>query len=189
MADLLERLRGLAAKKPRYGYRRLYVLLRREGFRVNHKRVYRLYREDSLFVRRKRRKRLSGQRVPLVAPSRPNGRWSMDFMQHVLAGGRRIRMLNVVDDFTRECLAIEVDTSIGGLHVTRVLDRILESRGAPATILMDNGPEFIGKALDAWADARKVDPQFIRPGKPSDNAYIETGSSETSASIRACSST
>jgi putative transposase len=173
--ELVARLRGIAAKRPRFGYRRLTVLLRREGVRVNHKRVYRLYRAEGLSVRRKLRKRLAGtQRSEIVAPSRPNERWSMDFMIDALASGRRFRTLNIVDDFTRECLAIEVDTSIGGARVVRVLERLAEIRGLPKAIVVDNGPEFIGKALDAWAHRSHVDIQFTRPGKPVDNAFVES---------------
>jgi putative transposase len=172
---LRARLRELAAKRPRFGYRRLHVLLRREGERVNHKRVYRLYREEGLAVRRKHRKKLAGRnRVAIALPSSANQRWSMDFVLDTLVAGRCFRTLNIVDDFTRECVAIEVDTSIGGQRVVRVLDRLAETRGLPSCIVIDNGPEFAGKALDAWAYQRGVKLHFIRPGKPVENAFVES---------------
>jgi putative transposase len=172
---LRSRLRTLAEQRTRWGYRRLHVLLRREGVEANHKRVYRLYREEGLAVRRRRRKRVwSGVRVPLQEASRPNERWSMDFMADGLGNGRVFRTLNVVDDFTRECLAIEVDTSLGGERVCRVLDRICEESGPPAVLVMDNGPEFTGHALDRWAYERGVKLHFIQPGKPVQNAYVES---------------
>ena len=173
--ELLKRLRSLAAERRRFGYRRLWVLLRREGFGVNHKRVYRLYREEGLSVRRRKRKRMAGiARVPTMAPERPNQRWSMDFVSDALASGRRIRVLTVIDDFTRESLAMEVDTSLPGLRVTRVLDRLAIDRGLPELITVDNGPEFAGRILDAWAYAHGVHLHFIDPGKPVQNAYIES---------------
>jgi putative transposase len=166
---------ALAAERRRYGYRRLHVLLRREQFPVNHKRVYRLYREEDLMVRRRKRKRMCGaSRVPASTPDRGNQRWSMDFVADSLASGRRIRVLTVVDDFTRECLATEVDTSLPGLRVARVLDRLAAHRGLPETITVDNGPEFAGRALDAWAYQHQVQLHFIEPGKPVQNAYIES---------------
>lgn len=172
---LRQRLKELAAERRRYGYRRLWVLLRREDFMVNHKRVYRLYREEGLAVRRRRRKRAcAAQRVPTPMPSGCNQRWSMDFMADTLADGRRLRVLTLVDDFTRECLATEVDTSLPGARVARVLDRIAKSRPLPETIVVDNGPEFAGRALDAWASSRGVRLHFIEPGKPSQNAFVES---------------
>ncbi len=168
-------LRELAAQRPRFGYRRLALLLRREGWTVNDKRVYRLYRADGLAVRRRKRRKLAaGTRIVLAAPTRPNQRWSMDFMGDTLANGRTFRTLNLVDDCSRECLEIEVDTSLSGVRVARVLDRIAETRPLPAVIVVDNGPEFTSKALDAWAYAHRVRLQFIRPGKPVDNAFIES---------------
>jgi putative transposase len=150
---LRERLRGLAAERRRFGYRRLHVLLRREGYRVNLKRVYRLYREEGLAVRRRRRRRRVARGTPLAVPARINERWSLDFLLDTLEDGRRVRLLAVVDDFTRACLAIEVDTSIGGRRVVEVLQRLVETRGTPAVLITDNGPEFIGRALDAWTPA------------------------------------
>jgi len=172
---LLEDLRAHAVARPRFGYRRIHVLLRRGGWRVNHKRVYRLYRAEGLAVRRRRRKRMAlGLRTVLPPASRRNERWSMDFTLDTMATGRRFRTLNIVDEFTRECLAIEVDTSIGGSRVARVLARLLETRGRPELIVCDNGPEFAGKTLDAWAYQAGVKIHFIRPGKPVENGYIES---------------
>lgn len=173
--ELVARLRVHAAKRPRWGYRRLHVLLRREGHLVNHKKVFRLYRAEGLAVRRKKRKRMTAAvRTLLPPPNQPNQRWSMDFMEDSMATGRRFRTLNVVDDFTRECLAIEVDTSLSGLRVARVLQRLIDLRGLPGLIVSDNGSEFTSKALDSWAYQRDVALHFIRPGKPVENAYIES---------------
>jgi putative transposase len=170
-----ERMKAIAYERPRFGYRRLHVMLKREGFAINHKRVYRLYRMEGLSVRRKKRKRIAGYaRKPLPIGTGPNQRWSMDFMCDQLADGRSFRTLNIVDDFTRESLAIEVDASLCGQRVTRVLDRLIESRGVPQSIVMDNGPEFTSRALDAWAYQHKVALAFIAPGKPSQNGYAES---------------
>ena len=173
--QLLERLQAHAGERPRFGYRRLHTLVEREGLHVNHKRVYGVYRDAKLQVRRRRRKRLTrGQRMPLPLPSRRTERWSMDFMVDTLADGRGFRTLNIVDDFTRECVAIEVDRSLPGLRVVRVLDRLAEIVGLPEILVMDNGPEFSGRALDTWAYARGVQLRFIRPGKPIENAFVES---------------
>ena len=169
-----ERLRALAGERPRWGYRRLAVLLAREGHVLNHKLVHRLYREEGLAVRRRRKKRAAAVRVPLTAPTCPNERWAMDFVSDALADGRKIRCLTIVDAFTRECPAIEVDTSLPGERVARVLDRLVATRGAPAAITVDNGPELRGQALDAWAYRHGVTLDFITPGKPVDNAFIES---------------
>lgn len=175
LPGLRERLRALAAERRRYGYRRLWVLLRREQFVVNHKRVYRLYREEGLLVRRRKRKRMCGKsRVPLATAVQPKERWAMDFVADTLANGRRIRVLTVVDTFTRECLATEVDTSLPGMRVARVLDRLGSTEGLPARITVDNGPEFAGRTLDAWAYQHGVQLDFIAPGKPVQNAHIES---------------
>lgn len=173
--QLLARLTAHASERPRFGYRRLHTLVDREGLHVNHKRVYSVYQAAKLQVRRRRRKRLTrGERVPLPLPSRRTERWSMDFMVDTLADGRGFRTLNIVDDFTRECIAIEVDRSLPGLRVVRVLDRLAETIGLPDVIVMDNGPEFSGRALDTWAYARGVQLRFIRPGKPIENAFVES---------------
>jgi putative transposase len=172
---LTARLRELAEQRPRFGYRRLHVLLKREGQRINHKRVYRLYRAEGLAVRRKARKKLAArERVQKPAVSAANQRWSMDFMSDQLASGQRFRVLNVVDDFTRECLVMHVGTSITGADVARLLTKVLAERAQPATIVTDNGPEFISKALDQWAHERGIVQHFNRPGKPVENAYIES---------------
>ena len=171
---LAERLGVLARQWPRFGYRRLHLLLRREFGTLNHKRVYRLYRNAGLAVRRNRRKRAALPRQPLPVATRPGEMWSMDFMRDTLASGRAFRTLNVLDVVTRECLAIEVDTSLPGQRVARVLDGIAAERGLPTTIRVDNGPEFAGKALDAWAYQNGVALDFITPGKPIENAHVES---------------
>jgi putative transposase len=172
---VLERLQAHAAVRARFGYRRLHILLEREGLVVNHKRVHRIYRAAGLQVRRRHRKRLTrAERVPLPIPSQGMERWSMDFPVDTLADGRGFRTLNIVDDFTRECVAIEVDRSLPGLRVARVLDRLHATIGLPQSIVVDNGPEFAGRTLDAWAYARGVTLRFIRPGKPIENAYVES---------------
>lgn len=173
--DLKQRIEAIAAAKRRYGYRRVYVCLRREGWRVNRKRVYRLYRALGLAVRRRKRKRIGPvERRPLPKPSVANQSWSMDFVSDGLADGRRMRCLTVVDDCTRECLAIEVDTSLTGTRVKAVMERLADTRGLPRSITVDHGPEFEGQVLDAWAYAANVQLAFIRPGKPNENAYIES---------------
>jgi len=172
---LRRRLRELAAERPRFGYRRLHVLLRREGVIVNHKRIERLYREDGLAVRRRRRKRVARDgRGRATLPARPNQQWGVDFVSDALAWGRRIRLFTVVDVFTREALAIEVDTSLPGGRVVRVLERLVAERGVPDEIVLDNGPELAGKALDQWAYERGVCLRFIEPGKPIQNAFVES---------------
>lgn len=169
------RLLELAALRPRYGSPRLCVLLRREGYRVNHKRVERLYRQERLSLRRRSpRKRVSALRVPLVAAQAVNARWSLDFVSDVLVDGRRIRCLTVVDDYSRECPGIYVDSSIGGSQVTRFLDQLVQQRGLPQVLCTDNGPEFAGRLLDQWAHQRGVKLHYIEPGKPYQNAYIES---------------
>ena len=173
--ELRQRLRELAAERPRYGYQRLWALLRREGARVNHKRVYRLYVEEGLKLRKRRRRaRAQAERVPLPPPPRPDERYSMDFMRDTLADGRVFRTLNVVDDYTRECLAIEVDTSLPGERVVRVLERLAAAGRLPQHLVVDNGPEFASRAVDQWAARRGVSLRFIDPGKPMQNAYIES---------------
>lgn len=142
---------------------------------MNHKRVERLYRLEGLQVRKRRRKRCAGaRRAPLPAPTGPNQVWSMDFMRDTLASGRVLRTLNVVDDYTRECLAIEVDTSLPGVRVVEVLEQLAAERGKPRQIRTDNGPEFTGRALDQWCFAQGVEQHFIAPGKPIENGYIES---------------
>jgi putative transposase len=174
-AALLAQLQAHAAVRARWGYRRLHTLVARDGVVANHKRVYRVYRDAGLQVRRRRRKRLTrAERLPLVLPQGPGERWSMDFTLDMLADGRAFRTLNLVDDFTRECVAIEVDRSLPGVRVVRVLERVAAVRGLPTAIVLDNGPEFVGRALDAWAYAHGVALRFIRPGRPIENAYVES---------------
>jgi putative transposase len=171
---LRARLRELAAERPRCGYRRLTILVRRERGAVNHKRVYRLYRLEGLAVRRHGRKRVArSARVAPVVALEPGQRWAIDFRQDSLASGRPFRTLNVVDLATRECLAIEVDTSLPGARVVRVLAQLCAARGRPTAITMDNGPEFAGLALDAWAYKEGVQLDFIEPGRPMQNGHRE----------------
>jgi putative transposase len=173
--ELRERLRALAHERRRFGYRRLHVLLRREGFLVNHKRLFRLYREERLMVRRRGgRKRALGARAPLAVPQWPNDRWSLDFVADQFIDGRRLRILVVVDDCTRECLALVADTSISGIRVARELDRLLAERGKPKTIVSDNGTELTSNAILQWADDHKVNWHYIAPGKPVQNAFVES---------------
>ena len=172
---LRRRLRELAHERRRFGYRRLHVLLVREGWAVNHKRVYRIYQEEGLAVRRRKRKRATAtERVPLAAPVRANQGWSMDFMADALATGRRFRTLNIVDEYTREALATEVDTSLPGVRVVRVLEQLRQQGRKPEWIVTDNGPEFTGKALDQWAYENGVRLETIHPGRPMENGYIES---------------
>ncbi len=170
-----KRLKELAEKRRRFGCARLHVLLKREGFVINHKRTERIYREEGLSLRiRRRRKMASIARAELPKSDKPNQRWSMDFMLDALSDGRRLRVLTIVDDYSRKCHRTEVDTSINGVRVARTLNEIALVEGLPESITIDNGPEFIGKALDAWAYQRGVKLNFIRPGKPVENAYIES---------------
>lgn len=174
-SDVREPLNRLATERPRFGYRRLTVLLHREGLTINHKRVFRIYQEEGLAVRRKRRKRRAqAPRERLATATAPNQRWSMDFISDTLENGRSIRVLTIVDACSRLSPAIEVDTSIAGERVARVLERAGERHGFPKTIVVDNGPEFTSKALDAWAHRRGVELHFIRPGKPVENAFAES---------------
>ena len=172
---LRERMRELAHQRRRFGCPRIHLLLQREGLVVNHKRTERIYREEGLSLRKRKRKKTAAMtRVILPAAERPNERWSMDFATDSIVTGRRFRALAIVDDYSRECPAIEVDTSLGGRRVVQVLERLAESRGLPEVITLDNGPEFTGKALDEWAYSRGVKLNFIRPGKPIENAYAES---------------
>lgn len=174
--ELRSRLRQLAQERRRFGYRRLHVLLKREGFEVNHKRVQRLYVEEKLQVRRRGgRKRALGTRVPMAVPDRPNARWSLDFAHDQMTDGRRFRILAVVDDCTRECLALVPDTSISGVRVARELDVIATRRGSrPTAIVSDNGTELTSNAILGWADERSVAWEYIQPGKPVQNAFAES---------------
>jgi putative transposase len=174
-AALRRRLLELALARPRFGYRRLHILLRREGVRVNHKRVERLYRAEGLALRKRGRKRVAGDgRGRAALPCRPTQQWTADFLSDALAQGRRIRVFAVIDVFTREALAIEVDTSLPGSRVVAVLARLVGERGQPDELVLDNGPELTGRAVDQWADERGVRLHFIAPGKPAQNAFIES---------------
>jgi putative transposase len=174
-AELRIRLRSLAHLRRRFGYRRLHVLLRREGVIVNHKRLFRLYREERLLVRRRGgRKRALGTRAPMMVPELPNDRWSLDFAADQFIDGRRLRILVVVDDCTRECLTLVADTSISGIRVARELDRLLIERGKPKMIVSDNGTELTSNAILRWADDHKVAWHYIAPGKPVQNAFAES---------------
>jgi len=172
--ELRERLRTLAAERRRFGYRRLHVLLRREGHAINRKRTQRLYREEGLSVRKRRgRKRATGTRAPLLTFAVPNARWSVDFVHDQFADGRRFRIFNVVDDVTKECLAAVVDTSISGRRVARELTALVERRGKPGLVVSDHGTEFTSNAMLAWSEAAKVPWHFIAPGKPMQNGICE----------------
>jgi putative transposase len=172
---LRERLKELAEARRRFGYRRLHVFLRREGHEVNHKRLFRIYREEQLHVRRRGgRKRAMGTRAPMVLPLLPNQRWSLDFVSDQLTDGRRFRILTVVDDCTRECLALIADTSLSGARVARELATLFDARGKPQTIVSDNGTEFTSNAILKFVDDRKFDWHYIAPGKPTQNAFIES---------------
>jgi len=169
------RIRDLAASRVRYGYRRLHVLLQREGWQINHKRVYRWYKLAGLSLRLKSvKKRRSVPRVPLPPAMAPNERWSMDFVSDRLADGRRFRLLALVDNFSKVSPALEADRSLTGERVVAVLEHLAKSGMKPKSIHVDNGPEFISKALDTWAYRNGVKLDFSRPGKPTDNAYIES---------------
>ncbi len=169
------RLRELAGSRVRYGYRRLTVLLKREGWEVNAKRIYRLYAEEGLIVRtRKRKERAQRQRVAQGSALRPNQKWSMDFVAQRLPDGRWIRVLTVVDQYTRECVTLLADNTLSGEKVATALDKVVSLRGAPQSITVDNGTEFTSKALDLWAYKNGVHLDFIRPGRPVENGYIES---------------
>lgn len=173
-----EILRGkvveLALEKPRYGYRRLHVLLQRSGEPVNHKRVYRVYREAGLCLRRKKRKHCVRMRAPLRQYTAANQEWALDFAHDAVAAGRKMRVLSVVDVYTRECLALEVDTSFASQRVTRVLEEIMTRRAQPLAIRCDNGPELTSRHFLAWCIERKIELVHIEPGKPTQNAHVES---------------
>jgi len=173
---LRQRLREIAEVRIHYGYRRMHVLLHREGWSVNHKRVYRLYREEGLGLRRRKpkRRRAAMVRVEKPAVTRVNERWAMDFMSDALVNGQKLRVLTVVDTYSRECVALEVATCFRGEDVARVLTRVAAERGKPNAIACDNGTEFTSRALDQWAWATGVQLAFSRPGKPTDNATSES---------------
>lgn len=168
-------MRDLASERRRFGYRRLGILLEREGLYANHKKVFRIYREEGLAVcRRRGRKRAVGTRRPILLPAGANHRWSLDFVSDALSDGRRFRTLCVVDDFTREALAVVVDTSLSGVRVSRELDRLIEQRGEPRMIVSDNGTELTSHAILRWQQERGVEWHYIAPGKPTQNAFVES---------------
>jgi putative transposase len=170
-----ERLRAIAAERRRFGYRRLGWMLAREGIVMNLKKLYRLYREERLAVRRRRgRRRAIGTRAPLAVPIAADQRWSLDFVADQLTNGRRFRILAVVDDFTRECLALVPDTSLPGQRVVRELDRLIATRARPAAIVSDNGTELTGNAVLRWAADQRIAWHYIDPGKPVQNAFVES---------------
>jgi putative transposase len=174
-AAVRSRLRELASVRRRFGYRRLHILLTREGIIMNHKKLRRLYREERLQVRRRGgRKRALGTRAPMAMPQGPNQRWSLDFQSDALADGRRFRIFAVVDDFTRECLALIVDTSLPSLRVVRELDTLVAVRGRPAMIVSDNGTELTSRAVLRWSQEVRVEWHYIAPGKPQQNAFAES---------------
>ena len=174
--ELRDALKQKAVEHRRWGYRNLIEMLRRDGWKDNHKRIYRVYVEEGLQVRKRRKRWASKWRgEPLIQPTRLNEVWAMDFVADMLTGGRRLRLLPVIDVYSRECLAIEVDTSLTGQRVSRVLDQLREVRGRlPERIMVDNGPEFAGRELDRWAYENGVKLHFIQPGKPMQNGYIES---------------
>ncbi len=172
---LRNRLREFAGQRKRFGSPRLHIMLKREKLVVNHKRTERIYREEGLALRRKRRRKgAAGARTVIPAAERPNQKWSMDFVTDSTVIGRRFRALTIVDDYSRECPAIEVDTSMGGTRVVSVLERLEDIRGLPEVITVDNGPEFAGKLLDEWAYRKGIKLNFISPGKPIENAFAES---------------
>ncbi len=173
--DLRAAIHEVAKQRRRWGCPRIVERLRRDGWKDNHKRIERVYQEEKLQVRRRNRKRIShGDREPLMVPKGLNELWAMDFVSDSMSGGRKLKVLTIVDCFSRECVGLVVDTSIGGVRVARTLEEIGARRGYPKQIMSDNGPEFTGSALDAWAYSRDVKLHFIEPGKPMQNGYIES---------------
>lgn len=174
-AEILGKIKGIAYERRRFGYRRIYVVLRRRGLRVNHKRVYRLYREAGLKVlKRGGRKKALGTRKVDHLVTGINQRWALDFVHDVLAPGRKIRLLTIMDTFTRECLRIVVDWSLGGKAVTEALDDLVQDRGVPGVITSDNGTEFTSNCVLSWCRARNVNWHYVQPGKPQQNGSIES---------------
>jgi putative transposase len=172
---LRQRLRQLASERRRFGYRRLHLLLEREGVHINWKRLYRLYKEERLTVRKRGgRKRALGTRSPITLPQEPNQRWSLDFVSDALTDGRRFRVLCVIDDFSRECLATVADNSISGERVVRELDRIAATRGYPCMVVSDNGTELTSNAILRWQEGGAVEWHYIAPGKPMQNGFVES---------------
>ena len=171
---IIDALLALAEKYPKYGFHKLYTLLHRQGHRWNHKRVWRIYCELKLNIRRKGKKRLPSRNPqPLSVPEAINQSWSIDFMSDALWNGRRFRTFNVIDDYNREGLEIEIDLSLPAQRVVRVLERISERRGYPRQIRLDNGPEMVSATLAEWADEHGITLEFIKPGKPTQNSFVE----------------
>ena len=184
---MLTPLRDLVAVRRRFGYRRLGILLEREGVSMNKKKLFRLYLEEGLAVRRRRRrKRATGTRAPMVVPDGPNQRWSLDFVADSLSWGRRFRILCIVDDFTREALALVVDTSIGGQRLARELDVLTARRGKPWTIVSDNGTEMTSRVMLEWTNRTGVDWYYIAPGKPQQNGFVDPEGGGAKASTASC---
>ena len=174
-AAIRERLRALSSERRRFGYRRLHIMLAREGIRMNQKKLRRLYREEGLQVRKRGgRKRALGTRSPMMVPEGPNQRWSLDFVSDALDDGRRFRILCIVDDFTRECLGLVADTSLSGVRVARELDAIIARCGKPKTVVSDNGTELTSMAILKWSQDTRVEWHYIAPGKPTQNAFVES---------------
>ena len=174
-AGLREKLRELAGQRRRFGYRRLHILLRREGVMINRKKTQRIYQEEGLAVRRRRsRRRAVGTRAPAPVLALPNQRWSLDFVYDQMASGRRFRVLNVVDDVTRECLAAVPDTTISGRRVVRELTQLIEQRGKPGMIVSDNGTELTSNAVLEWCGEARIEWHYTAPGKPTQNAFVES---------------
>ena len=174
-AHLREAMKAVASERRRFGYRRIHVMLERQGICMNQKKLRRLYREEKLQVRKRGgRKRALGTRRPMVVPSRANERWSLDFVSDAFTDGRRFRVLAVVDDFSRECLALVADTSLSGLRMTRELDAIIAQRGRPRTIVSDNGTEMTSMAVLKWCQETGVEWHYIAPGKPMQNGFVES---------------
>jgi putative transposase len=174
-AELRKAMKAVATERRRFGYRRVHVMLERQGWQVNQKKLRRLYREEKLQVRKRGgRKRALGTRRPMLVPTRPNERWSLDFVSDAFTDGRRFRVLAIVDDFSRECLALVADTSLSGLRVTRELTAIMARRGRPKTVVSDNGTELTSMAVLRWCQETRIDWHYIAPGKPMQNAFVES---------------
>jgi putative transposase len=168
-------MKAVASERRRFGYRRIHVMLHRQGIEMNLKKLRRLYGEEKLQVRKRGgRKRALGTRRPMIVPDRPNQRWSLDFVSDAFTDGRRFRVLTVVDDHTRECLALVIDTSLSGRRVVRELDAIITRRGRPLTVVSDNGTEFTSMAILRWSQDQQIDWHYIAPGKPMQNGFIES---------------